>query len=203
MAVQFMVFRRLPCRKVERVRNDRGKGRHTMNLKIIPLNVVEEKVYPQLFPPDGDYVAWIRDNNPDYPEFEARNVKLFLFHSKELPLKENETLRGSLFVPERYESLIREHIRKRDGFGGYDIVCLEVDMELILLYTRKKVTIERKSKGHGKPTIYFHINLDDYRFIKDWVEAGMPEPWKVSVSEDPPKVVQGTTVPPTGNKPEG
>lgn len=169
-----------------------------MNLKIIPLNVVEEKVYPQLFPPDGDYVAWIRDNNPDYPEFEAGNVKLFF-----LPLKENETLPGALFVPERYESLIREHIRRSDGFGGYDIVCLEVDMELILLYTRKKVAIERKSKGQGKPTIYFHINLDDYRLIKDWIEAGMPEPWRVSVSGDPPKVVQGTTIPPAGHKPEG
>ena len=118
-----------------------------MHLKIIPLNVVEEEVYPQLFPPDGDYVAWIRDNNPDYPEFEASNVKLFLLHLKELPLKENETLPGSLFLPERYESLIQEHVRKTDSFGGYDIVCLEVDMELILLYTLKKVSIERKPKG--------------------------------------------------------
>ena len=174
-----------------------------MDLKIIPLNIVEEEVYPQLFPPDGDYVAWIRDNNPDYPEFEASNVKLFFLHLKELDLKENETLPGALFVPEKYESLIREHIRRRDGFEGYDIVCLEVDMELILLYTLKKVAIERKPKGQGKPTIYFHISLDDYRFIKDWIEAGMPEPWQVSVSEDPPKVVQGTTIPPTGHKPEG
>lgn len=149
-----------------------------MHLKIIPLNVVEEKVYPQLFPPDGDYVTWIRDNNPDYPEFEAINVKLFFLHMKELHLKDNETLPGALFVPKRYESLIREHIRRSDGFEGYDIVCLEVDMELILLYTVKKVAIERKPRGQGKPTIYFHISLDDDTFIKDWIEAGMPEPWR-------------------------
>ncbi|MDE0084867.1 MAG: hypothetical protein OXU23_04080 [Candidatus Poribacteria bacterium] len=35
-----------------------------MELRIIPINVVEEKVHAQLFPPDGDYVTWIRANNP-------------------------------------------------------------------------------------------------------------------------------------------
>ena len=104
-----------------------------MQLRIISFNVVEVKVNRQLFPPDGDYVTWIRANNPDYPEFYAYNVKFHLFHSEE-----DEWLYRSLSPSETDESLIREHLRGKDGFGDYSTVYLEVDMELLLLYTLKK-----------------------------------------------------------------
>ena len=73
-----------------------------MQLRIIPLNAVPEKVFRQLFPPDGDYVTWISANNPDYPEFEACNVKLHLFHSEE-----DEWPSRSLIPSKTDESLIR------------------------------------------------------------------------------------------------
>lgn len=145
-----------------------------MQLRIIPLNVVQEQVFRQLFPPDGDYVTWISDNNPDYPKFEAYNVAFHLFHSDvtdEYPAR-------SLIVPERYKSIIREHLRGTDGFSDYSTVYLEVDMELLLLYTEKKVTIVRGPKSQGNPTIHFRTKLDGDRLIKDWIEAGMPEPWR-------------------------
>ena len=144
-----------------------------MQLRIIPLNAVPEKVFRQLFPPDGDYVTWIYANNPDYPEFEACNVKLHLFYSEE-----DEYPYRSFIVRERYESIIRDHIRSKDGFGDYDTVYLEVDMELLLLYTRKSVSVVREPKGQGNPTIHFRAKLDSDTLIKDWIEAGMPEPWR-------------------------
>ena len=144
-----------------------------MQLRIIPLNVVKEEVHAQLFPPDGDYVTWIRANNPDYPEFEASNVKLHLFH-----LEEDEFPHRAFIFPKTYELLIREHLRDNDGFGDYSTIYLEVDMELLLLYTQKKVSIVREPKGLEKPTIHFSTKLDDDAFIKDWIKAGMPEPWR-------------------------
>ena len=145
-----------------------------MQLRIIAINVVEEKVYAQLFPPDGDYVTWIRANNPDYPEFEACNVKLHLFH-----LEKDEFPHRAFIFPKAYESLIREHLIGKDGFGDYSTVYLEVDMELLLRYALKKVSIVREPKGQGNPTIHFNTKLDDDTLIKDWIEAGMPEPWGV------------------------
>ena len=144
-----------------------------MQLRIIPLNVVKEKVYTQLFPPDGDYVTWIRANNPDYPEFEACNVKLHLFHSDE-----NEFLSRSVIISEMHESIIREHFRGKDGFGDYSIVYLEVNMELLLLYAVKEVSIVREPRGQSNPAIHFSTELDEDPFIKDWIDAGMPEPWE-------------------------
>ena len=143
-----------------------------MQLKIIPLNVVEENVYTQLFPPDGDYVTWIRANNPDYPEFEASNVKVHLYH-----LKEDEWPHLFLTVPKTYESLIREHLRSKDGFGDYNTVYLEVDIELLHLYILKKTSIVRGPRSQGQSTIHIQTKLDDDTLIKDWVEVGMPEPW--------------------------
>lgn len=145
-----------------------------MELRIIPLNVVEEKVYTQLFPPDGDHVTWIRANNPDYPEFDESRVKLHLFH-----LRKDEYPHRSLTIPKTYASLIREHIRSKDGFGDYDTVYVEIDMELLLLYIIKKVIIVRGSKGQGKPTIHVWARLDGTPLIEDWIKAGMPEPWRV------------------------
>ncbi len=147
-----------------------------MQLRIIPLNAVSEKVFRQLFPPDGDYVTWIHTNNPDYPEFEACNVFFHLFHSEE-----DEYPYRSFIVPKRYESIIRDHVRSKDGFGNYDTVYLEVDMELLLLYTLKSVSIVRVPKGQGNPTIHFRTKLDSDTLIKDWIKAGMPEPWRVNV----------------------
>ena len=142
-----------------------------MQLSIIPLNVVEEKVHRQLFPPDGDYVTWIRANNPDYPEFEASNVELYFFHLEE------DVLSKMLTIPETYYLLIREHLKHNDGFGDYDTVFLEVDMELLLQYTTKEVSIVRLQKGRRNPRILLHTWLDNDTLIKDWIEAGMPEPW--------------------------
>ena len=143
-----------------------------MQLRIIPLNVVEEEVHAQLFPPDGDYVTWIRANNPDYPEFEASNVQLHLFHSQE-----DEFPHRSLIVPETYELLIREHIGNTDGFGDYDTVYLEVEIDLLLQYTLKSVAIVRPPKGQGNPSIHFETELDEDALIDGWINAGMPEPW--------------------------
>ena len=143
-----------------------------MQLRIIPLNVVIEKVYTQLFPPDGDYVTWIRANNPDFPEFEACDVKLHLFHSQE-----DEFPHRSLTVPETYELLIREHLRSNEGFGDYNTVYLEADIDLLLLYTLKTVSIVRSPKGKRNPSIHFRTQLDKNTLIKDWIDAGMPEPW--------------------------
>lgn len=143
-----------------------------MQLRIIPLNVVEIKVNRQLFPPDGDYVTWIRDNNPDCPEFDASCVRLRLFHSEK-----DEWLYRSLSPSEKDELLIREHLRSKDGFGDYSTVYLEVDMELLLLYAVKEVSIVREPRGQSNPTIHFSIVLDEDPFIKDWIKAGMPEPW--------------------------
>ena len=143
-----------------------------MDLRIIPINVTEEKVVCTLFPPDGDHVTWIRANNPDYPEFEASDVIFHLFHSRE-----DEWPHRSLTVPETYESLIREKLRNTDGFGDYSTVYLEVDIELLLLYALKKVSIVREPKGQGKPTIHFRTRLDNDAFIEGWIKAGMPEPW--------------------------
>ena len=145
-----------------------------MLLRIIPINVTAEKVHKQLFPPDGDHVTWIRANNPDYPEFEACNVKLHLFH-----LEEDEWLYRSLTVNEPYKSPIREHLIGQNGFGDYDTVYIEVDMELLLLYTLKTVSIVRLPKGHGNPTIHLWVKLGDDTLIKDWIGAGMPEPWEI------------------------
>ena len=143
-----------------------------MQLRVIPINVTEEKVYTQLFPPNGDYVAWIRANNPDCPEFEESNVALHLFHSDE-----KEWPSRSLITSKTDESLIRDHLRNKDGFGDYSTVYIEVDIELLLLYAVKEVSIVRPSRGQGNPTIHFSTELDDDPFIKDWIEAGMPEPW--------------------------
>ena len=104
-----------------------------MQLRIIPLNVMREQVFRQLFPPNGDYVTWINDNNPDLPKFRAHNVVFHLFHSDET----DEYPARSLIIPETYESIIRGHLRGKDGFADYSTVYLEVDMEL-LLYTQKK-----------------------------------------------------------------
>ena len=142
-----------------------------MQLRIIPLHVVEEKVYTQLFPPDGDYVTWIRANNPDCPEFEVCNVRLRLFHSEE-----DEFPHRTLGIPERYESLIRDHLRDQEGFGDYFSVYLEIDIELLLLYTLKSISIVRGPKGK-RAAIHFTTTLDGNTLIKDWIEAGMPEPW--------------------------
>ena len=144
-----------------------------MQLRIVPLNVVEEEVHAQLFPPDGDYVTWIRANNPDCPEFETSNVKLHLFH-----LEEDEFPYRAFIFPKTYESLIREHLRDNDGFGDYSTIYLEVDMELLFQYTLKEVSIVRPPKGQQNPSIHFRTKLDDKTFIKDWIEAGMPEPWR-------------------------
>ncbi|MCY4570165.1 MAG: hypothetical protein OXD49_17905 [Candidatus Poribacteria bacterium] len=127
----------------------------------------------QLFPPDGDYVTWIRDNNSDCPEFDASCVKLHLFHRE----KDDFPYR-SLIPSKTDESLIREHLRSKDGFDNYSTVYLEVDFELLLRYTLKKVDIVRGPKGQGNPTIHFRTDLDSYPLIKDWIEAGMPEPWE-------------------------
>ena len=143
-----------------------------MQLRIIPLNVVEEEVHAQLFPPDGDYVPWIRANNPDYPEFDVGNVELYLFHLEE------DVISKMLTVPKTYDPLIREHLRRSDGFGDYDTVFLEVDMELLLQYTTKEVSIVRLPKGQGNLRILLHIWLDDDLLIEDWIEASMPEPWR-------------------------
>ena len=86
-----------------------------MQLRIIPINVVEEKVHRQLFPPDGDYVTWIQANNPECPKFEACNVKLHLFH-----LEEDEFPERSLIPSETDESIIRDHLRNKDGFRVYN-----------------------------------------------------------------------------------
>ena len=145
-----------------------------MDLRIILLNVVEEKVYRQLFPPDGDCVTWIRANNPNYPEFDESRVKLHLFH-----LRKDEYPHRSLSPSEKDESLIREHLRSKDGFGDYSTVYLEVDMELLLPYTLKKVSIVREPRSQGKPTIHFWTRLDGDAFIENWIKAGMPEPWGV------------------------
>ena len=144
-----------------------------MNLRIIPLNVVEVKVNRQLFPPDGDYVTWIRDNNPDCPEFDASRVRLHLYH-----LSEDEWLDLSLIVSEPYESLLREHLRSKDGFDNYSTVCLEVDFELLLRYTLKEVDIVRGPKSQGKLRVHLSTKLDEDTLIEDWIKAGMPEPWE-------------------------
>ena len=143
-----------------------------MQLRIIPLNVVEVKVNRQLFPPDGDYVKWIRDNNPDCPEFDASRVRFHFFHSDE-----DESLELSLIVSEPYKSLLREHLRSQDGFDNYSTVFLEVDFELLLRYTRKEVGIVRGPKSQGELRIHLSTQLDEDTLIKDWIEAGMPEPW--------------------------
>ena len=147
-----------------------------MQLRIVPLNVVEEEVHAQLFPPDGDYVTWICANNPDYPEFEASNVKLHLFH-----LEEDEFRYRGLIFPKTYEPLIREHLRGKDGFGDYSTMYLEVDMEVLLRYTLKRTSIVREPKGEKKPTIHFRAELDGDTLIEGWIEAGMPEPWGCEV----------------------
>lgn len=143
-----------------------------MDLRIIPLNVVEEEVHAQLFPPDGDYVTWIRANKPDFPEFDASRVRLHLYH-----LEEDEWPHRSLVVPKTYESLLREYLKGQDGFGDYSTIYLEVDFELLLLYTVKEVSIVRGPKSLGKPSIHLWTKLDDAPLIKDWIETGMPEPW--------------------------
>lgn len=143
-----------------------------MDLIIIPLNVVEIKVNKQLFPPDGDYVTWIRDNNPDCPEFDASHVELHLYH-----LEEDGWPHRSVIVREPYKSLLRAHLRSNDGFDNYSTVFLEVDFELLLLYTLKEVSIVRGPKSQGKLRIHLWTKLDDDPLIKDWIEAGMPEPW--------------------------
>ena len=143
-----------------------------MQLRIIPLNVVEEKVHAQLFPEDGNYVTWIRANNPDYPEFEAGDVKLHLFY-----LEEDEWPERSLIVPKSYESQIREKLRNNDGFGDYNSVYVEIDIGLLLPYTEKRVSIVRQPRGQGHPTIHLAAELDGDTLIKGWIEAGMPEPW--------------------------
>ena len=56
-------------------------------------------------------------------------------------------------------------------------VYIEVDMELLLLYTLKSVAIVRGPRGQENPTFHFSTELDDNTLIKDWIEAGMPEPW--------------------------
>ena len=143
-----------------------------MQFRIIPLNVVEIKVNRQLFPPDGNYVTWIRDNNPDCPEFDASCVRLHLFHSEkdEFPCR-------TLILSTTDESLIREHLRSKDGFDNYSTVYLEVDFELLLRYTLKKITIVRGPKSAGKLRIHISTELDEDSLIKDWIKAGMPDPW--------------------------
>ena len=84
-----------------------------------------------------------------------------------------------LTIPETYDPLIREHLRHSDGFGDYDTVFLEVDMELICQYITKEVSIERLPKGQGNLRILLHTWLDDDTLIEDWIEVGMPEPWTV------------------------
>lgn len=143
-----------------------------MHLRIIPLNVIEEEVHAQLFPPDGDYVTWIRANNPDYPEFDVRNVELYLFHLEE------DVISKMLTIPKTCDPLIREHLRRSDGFGYYDTVFLEIDMELLCQYTTKRVSIVRLPKGQGNLRILLRTWLDGDTLIEDWIKAGMPEPWR-------------------------
>ena len=67
--------------------------------------------------------------------------------------------------------------RGKDGFGDYSTVYLEVDIELLLLYTLKNVAIVRAPRGQENPSIHFSTELDGDALIEGWIEAGMPDPW--------------------------
>ena len=146
-----------------------------MQLRLLPINIQREKVYKQLFPPDGNCVTWVRANHPNFPKFEERNVRLYLFY-----LVDNEYPDRTLIVPEMYELQIRNYLKDKDGFGDYETIYLEVDMELLLLYVSKSVSVIRDTEGQRNPAILIDIRLiDDDRIFKDWIESGMPEPWLV------------------------
>ena len=146
-----------------------------MQLRLLPINIEKEKIYEQLFPPDGNYITWIRNNNPNFPKFEKCNVRLDLFYDDE-----NEFPSRTLIIPKMYELQIHNYLIDKEGFGDYQTIYLEVDIKLLLLYTSKKVSIIRDTKGEKNPTIVLHISLDtNDRIFEDWIKSGMPEPWIV------------------------
>lgn len=146
-----------------------------MDIMILPINIQEEKIHKILFPPDGSYVTWIRANNPKFPEFEKDNIRLHLFYTED-----EDSLANLLTVSKIYESQIQNYLKDNEGFGDYKRIYLEVDIELLLQYISKEVSVIRDVKGKKNPTIHIWVTLiDDGRIIKDWIESGMPEPWLI------------------------
>lgn len=144
-----------------------------MHIKILPINIEEEKIHKILFPPDGNYIRWIQTNNPNIPQFEKNNTCLQPFYRKH-----EDSLVTLLIVPKIYESQIQNYLKNNDGFGNYQRIYLEVDVKLLLQYTSTSVSIIRDVKGEKNPSIHIFIDLiNTDEIIKDWIEAGMPEPW--------------------------
>ena len=143
-----------------------------MQLRIIPINIDEKKVYENLFPPKGDYVEWIRSNNPGLPEFDINNVKLHLFH-----LEEDEFPARALIIPRSEEPIVKSNFKAKDGFGNYSTVYLEVDMDILLEHSLSEISIVRSERSSKNPSIHFSNELNQDTLIQHWIEAGMPEPW--------------------------